>query len=690
MTSPAVALTDEPATPVAKPRRLALAWRADPNAPLAELADEPVTIGCGPRCTIRLTDAGLRPLHGVVTLNEAGPRVRRWAPDSWINGEAFEEAPLACGDRLSFGTAELVVIDLDSQTDPKPQQEESWADAAVPVEELTAPPASSEIVAAPLANEVLTDEVTADDDAVDLATLAGNEWAIPSDYESVTPIEEGIAESVQAWSEALPATPGTDTLVSLPPAADYEAEIEQLKEQLGTALSAAERSSAMAERFNQRQKNHRRRALRLIEALRGRAAEADLLRHAIDERDEAMAELQTRLEAAPAVVELSHVETAEPAALSVAPSIPAEVEDVMAAPTEEQPNDEVETLWSETPASEPAETLEAPPGVEAESQLREAVEETAEETAEWGGDPLLPTGGEAWADTPTSEVASEEESPWGIEQIDIPEETAQSAATPEEEPAEVAESVEVPQDPPSEELSSVLGIDWFADEAAAQAGAEESSEPVREEPPAEPQSFIEKYGHLLPEDDEPVDPVPAPVAVAEPAAEPVAEEESGDDSIDDYMQRLMQRVRGESPSTPDAAAPAVAESEPVAESTVATEAEAEPASKPIQDLSELNRSEAPEATTDMDALRQLANHSARSAIQVASKRESREHAAMRLIGSVIAIVAGSLASMTAASPYGVQFIGGLVAVLGGGWYGVKTLGFFQQVTAAEELGEQPQ
>jgi uncharacterized coiled-coil DUF342 family protein len=65
------------------------------------------SIGSGPRCSVRLNYDGVRPLHCLITRDDRGLRVRRWADDSRLNGAPFDEAALAPGDRLTIGSIEL-------------------------------------------------------------------------------------------------------------------------------------------------------------------------------------------------------------------------------------------------------------------------------------------------------------------------------------------------------------------------------------------------------------------------------------------------------------------------------------------------------------------------------------------------------------------------------------------------------
>lgn len=68
------------------------------------------TVGGGPRCDLRLTGDLVRPLHCVITCQDGRATVRRWAPDTRLNGEEFTERSLEEGDCLTIGSIELVVV----------------------------------------------------------------------------------------------------------------------------------------------------------------------------------------------------------------------------------------------------------------------------------------------------------------------------------------------------------------------------------------------------------------------------------------------------------------------------------------------------------------------------------------------------------------------------------------------------
>ncbi len=80
------------------------------------------TIGSGPHCTVRLRAGGIYPLHCLILRGAEKTVVRRWAPDTLLNGRTFTDSELRPGDRLSIGRIELEVLPGDEQSvvDPAP------------------------------------------------------------------------------------------------------------------------------------------------------------------------------------------------------------------------------------------------------------------------------------------------------------------------------------------------------------------------------------------------------------------------------------------------------------------------------------------------------------------------------------------------------------------------------------------
>jgi len=86
------------------------------------------TIGSAADCTLRLAAPGIRPLHCIILRGEAGSTVRRWSPDTQLNGRAFSDALLMVGDRLQIGPVELEVLD-DAELPQRSRSAASTAEA---------------------------------------------------------------------------------------------------------------------------------------------------------------------------------------------------------------------------------------------------------------------------------------------------------------------------------------------------------------------------------------------------------------------------------------------------------------------------------------------------------------------------------------------------------------------------------
>lgn len=84
------------------------------------LDGDKLTIGSGQSCTIRLAEPGVRPLACLITCGDDGPRVRRWADGTLLNGEPFTDASLTAGDRLAVGPVEFEVAELAAEVEPEP------------------------------------------------------------------------------------------------------------------------------------------------------------------------------------------------------------------------------------------------------------------------------------------------------------------------------------------------------------------------------------------------------------------------------------------------------------------------------------------------------------------------------------------------------------------------------------------
>ena len=125
-------------------------------------------IGSGPKCSVRLRDAGVGPMHGLITLDDRGARVRRWAGGTFLNGRPFVEETLSAGDRLSVGPIDLEIIGTGSSA-------ESWEENCAG-DDVASEPAYDEPAAVVHAAPVeATVEKSLDDFQASVETLDAND-----------------------------------------------------------------------------------------------------------------------------------------------------------------------------------------------------------------------------------------------------------------------------------------------------------------------------------------------------------------------------------------------------------------------------------------------------------------------------------------------------------------------------------
>jgi hypothetical protein len=127
--------------------------------------------------------------------------------------------------------------------------------------------------------------------------------------------------------------------------------------------------------------------------------------------------------------------------------------------------------------------------------------------------------------------------------------------------------------------------------------------------------------------------------------EPVQPTAGDDESIESYMDRLLKRVRGEAGAAPAPSRPAYQAPQPV------KAPEPLPEIKPVAVVQEtvkpeeyIPRSQAPEQSVNLAAMRELANSAARSAISTHAKQRGGKRAAGSFVsfGVCVALSAGLL------------------------------------------------
>lgn len=184
----------------------------------------------------------------------------------------------------------------------------------------------------------------------------------------------------------------------------------------------------------------------------------------------------------------------------------------------------------------------------------------------------------------------------------------------------------------------------------------------------EPTSFIEKYRHLLDEGDAEASPRQSWPTLDEeyqPATSnesPGSREEDSDEALEAYMSNMMRRVRGDSPSATAASAAArFLENPPEDAGPVETPSPIkEPAIEvDANGLLRLARKR-PTVSTNLAALRELANTSARTAI---AHHHKRRHVQSALTKALICALASALSAylmLTSPGVYSSWFWGGCV------------------------------
>jgi hypothetical protein len=126
-----------------------------------------------------------------------------------------------------------------------------------------------------------------------------------------------------------------------------------------------------------------------------------------------------------------------------------------------------------------------------------------------------------------------------------------------------------------------------------------------------------------------------------------AKDDDSDDSIESYMSRLMQRLRTSDDEEPSPKKTGSATNRASSNSTSKAAPTPPPApkptdSKPLTSLSEISpRSQAPEMSSSLAAMRELANSAARGAIETHRTRNKQERVNLRTINTLMALLAAA-------------------------------------------------
>jgi chromosome segregation ATPase len=224
-----------------------------------------------------------------------------------------------------------------------------------------------------------------------------------------------------------------------------------------------------------------------------------------------------------------------------------------------------------------------------------------------------------------------------------PEELEQSAAR-DAGPAASGPASEV-DDPSLSQVSDVLGRlmkagVWRGEQDQHQVPASDAHAGPHEGEVREPGANAGPDGQDVPSEAT----VPSGTTPAEPHADQTAGNSGGEDeSIEAYMDRLLKRVRGES-TTNSGGWKQVAPDSPPAEPEAHTPAKTAPPPKVTDTVSPeeyVPRRAAPELTSDLSAMRDLANSAARTAIDRHIRKHTAKQATARVVAACL-VVAVSL------------------------------------------------
>ncbi len=678
---------------------LEMRWSNEVNQPKSVLlGSSPVKIGTAPKCEIRLTGTGLKPLHAVVSSTEEGFIIRRWGFETSLNGEDFQESLLTSGDTLTIGTKdhnaiEIKVSEIDrSETDTSTviKPEEDFQDAhleenfssesliaieSTVCENLTEEPrdeAKHEVSCGLLPTnsyEVVTEKFAEEFDQHSAVEIVNDVWAIEIDSHQETQVDandfsakDKDSDLAQNTAETTETRVKATVLEEVGPAESPASKFDSVADQDAISQfieddsnnSQPIRVEGTSQVSRERLTHNYLRVKRLVRSLKAERIQLAETNHKIELFAEQLDRLHQQMTDSAAENDLLNERIAE-----LEMHLEAAYADQEFSPEDSQ-------------ISENSEQEVAIPLAHQESPLANL--DDASHLAPQSLDSSEDLSFEKPSETHSNEILSKvnPNELWALEQLAVSEpdqEDAQDYAevdSDSEDHAKAEADVALP-------VGSLLAE--FQQEEVNQVGDSEENlteKPSESNDPYQPASFIEQFSHLVPEDDSETEklsfPAEEPMVSSElqtvmPSVEASTEsdESDEDESVDDYMAKMMARIRGDvspesttsSSSKPSAKPMAVSAKASVTEDR---EESSTPKGPPITNLSQLKGSDAPEINTDMAALRSLANTSARDAIELARSRQWREKVTSK-IGVIGLGFGGSVIGMiTSPNLFGFQFL----------------------------------
>jgi hypothetical protein len=665
-----------------------------------ELLDGKWTVGSSAQCQVHLASVDVRPLQCVIVVEGAVASVTRWASGIQLNGRDFSKRALEDGDLLTVGSwevqfvrdAELPSSGVDSSyVEPESELDlpatDSWfgAEPAPPesvdpnAADPTAPAETLQSFAFPI------EEVGDADDQPE--AQAGDVHLSDAQPAQADAFQDRLV--LQLWTANFQARSRAKSLLNGIRAARFHADamgadLAAMETELDLARAAYDSHLGNDVRLEQELAELRQQDEARIAALN---EEIVAIRSRLASAEGALAQRTAEYEKLAAdAAQLEHL-AASAAVGAQAEARAAEFEAAFAAQTEQlgQLTQQLGLLQEEYRRLTERYQSECQRSVQLEQELATKLEAlapagpVAEPQPETAGQDVWPSVEPV--ESPAVQAAANEASwdsfaPVAAENIPVIPPTATFdpaaalAAIDEHESSQAATDVQAP-------------AETVADFAALE--NRPVAEPTVEEQPASPMwrasastppatetastSFIDKYRHLLDEDEAPVPGLPA-------GAQPVIEEEflspakaqtcpspadDSDEALEAYMANMMRRVRGSSTSfVSEPATMRTHGSDASASSWLPKSTEKAPMPSPYDATAQLLNAEpisfeALKAATrkvplasDLEALREIANSTARKAIHTHVQRRSFESAITKLIVAVTAMA--SAAYLMASAP----------------------------------------
>jgi len=670
---------------------LSVCRRGEPRRPTVALTAGKCTIGSSPQCQICLPSAEVRPLQGLLTCEGGAVTATRWTAGLLLNGKEFTRATLADGDQLSVGAWELSfttnqssrrpvdpaeIVDRSDERQPPQCQspaQSPWTSQAESSPSVESPPSEEPVaLTRTLSSHAFADRLVLDLWVANFRTRRRAK-ALITGIRAARFQADALAADLSAM----------ETELDLARAAYDSQSAHEVQLQLEVAAQRAQMEQRIAPLLDE------------LAALRVQL-------------DKAQTELAGQTaQCSQLSAELAACRTSEPSPTTVAQEATryAELESALAAEREQFESLAREFQCVDAEREQLAELYRSES--ERAAQLERALAEQAELFAAAKSPAetppaLAPPATDAWQSIEPVADAAVPESP----AVWAPFESAadESTLSPQPEPVTPSDSASIPwvlapAPPAPQELDPEPPVPAQAESGRAWnvKGFEPSTEPVAEtgsapaqaEPNQSPAwavpmaqqpvaefsstSFIDKYRHLL--EGEAETPAPelglAPLersravlddeflspAKAQTCAAPADE---SDEALEAYMENMMRRVRSNAPSYESSQAPAA---DPPPSSALAQSlADGDAATLQATTASSVNALEEqpfdfeafkqtarkPAPATDLAALRELANSSARRAIASHSQRQNLESAVHKIAIALTALA--SSAYLMASAP----------------------------------------